>query len=201
MAQNPEGNCYDVSVVVFYKRVLPQDVSTLWVDLGSNIQNYYSRVGENERAVGAAVMSTGLNGGELLLTDWDATTQKSAFDGLKSGEWLMVCGPHPNSSTSEPRFVLNWYQVLAVDKEGAGITDAVKQRIVSLRGPQWPWQPGANLTSNNYLSNNLCATICRGAVAVHTKTLRLESSRGGSYGSGASVITPLGVNPPTHAVN
>ncbi len=192
MARNPEGHSYDVSVVVFYKRVLPQDVQSLYLSLGNSLPNYSNAVGENERAVGAAVVSSGLNGGELLLTDWGDNPQKSAFDGLKTGEWIMVCGPHPNSSTSEPRFVLNWYQVLAIDKEYAGLAtfNPATQRVVSLRGPQWPWQPGTNL------SNYLCATICRGAVAVHAKTLRLENSRT----SAMSVVVPPGVDAPTYTV-
>jgi hypothetical protein len=101
----------------------------------------------------------------------------------------MLCGPHPISSNSDPRFVLNWYQVLAIDKED--LPD--DQRIVAVRGPQWPWQPSTNYSS---LSNDLCVGICRGAVAVHTKTVRLESRRDAAM----SLFTPPGVAPPTHSV-
>lgn len=183
IARNPAGYAYDVSVVVFYKRPLPSDAQTSYADFGSKLSNYSSVMGENERVVKASVMSSGLNGGELLLTDLDTDVNKrSPFDGLKSGQWIMLCGPHPNSSTSEPRFVLNWYQVMAIDKEAAGI-DPILQRVVAVRGPQMAWVPGP-------AANDLCVGICRGAVAVHTKTLRLESSRGSTVQAFGSTGNP-----------
>ena len=183
MATNPEGYAYDVSVVVFYKRPLPESADTLYPTLGINNAAYLSAMGANERAVKASVVSTGLNGGELLLTDWgdyrDASnTQKfNAFDSLRTGMWVMMCGPHPNSSASEPRFALNWYQVLSVEPAVNGVwgydsTNPQNQRLVSLRGPQWPWQPA---TAPTDVASDLCIAICKGAVAVHTKTIRLES--------------------------
>ncbi|MEX2310525.1 MAG: hypothetical protein WD738_23360 [Pirellulales bacterium] len=193
MARNPEGHSYDVSVVVFYKRPLPDDAESVYPDLGSSLPNYLSVMGENERAVKASVVSSGLSGGELLLTDFgDDFNKKSPFGGLRSGQWIMLCGPHPNSNVREPRFVLNWYQVLAIDTEGTGITpgfDPIKQRVVAVRGPQWPWQP--NLTYSDDVANNLCVAICRGAVAVHTKTMRLESPRSAPamFGGGSSIKT------------
>jgi hypothetical protein len=74
--------------------------------------------------------------------------------------------------------------VLSIDAERAAglITDPATQRVVAVRGPQWPWQPANSLTNNNNISNNLCAAICRGAVAVHTKTLRLEGASGSLWG-------------------
>ena len=66
--------------------------------------------------------------------------------------------------------------------------------VVTVRGPQWPWKPATNLTYSE-LSNDLCVGICRGAVAVHTKTIRLESSVGSSYGTGMSVVVPPGATP------
>lgn len=187
MARDPEGFSYDVSVVVFYKRVLPRDVTALYTDVGAQLPAFSNALAENERAVRASVVSTGLNGGEMLLTDFGDDPKKSAFDSLKPSEWMLICGPHPNSSTTDPRFVFNWYQVLAIDKEGTGVSsfDPRTQRIVTLRGPQWPWQQGWSV------SNNLCAGICRGAVAVHTKTMRLESPRT----SATSPIVPPGVPP------
>jgi hypothetical protein len=156
-------------------------------------------MGDQERAVGAKIVSTGLNGGELLLEDLgDNMEGKSPFEGLKAGQWIMLCGPHPNSTmgtspVGEPRFVMNWYQVLSIDTQAAGlITNPTTQRVVALRGPQWPWQPANSLTTTN-LSNNLCAAICRGAVAVHTKTLRLESPTGGSPWA---VSSPTSLEPP-----
>jgi hypothetical protein len=102
---------------------------------------------------------------------------------LKSGNWIAVCGPHPSSSDTEPRFVLAWYQVMSIDEEGNGITgfDPITERVVTLRGPEWPWLPS---TVANHLSNNLCVCIVRNAVAVHTRTLRLEGRRSTTFGGG-----------------
>jgi hypothetical protein len=135
-----------------------------------------------------------LNGGELLLTDWSTTPPftvvdannkpVNAFDQLRTGQWVFVCGPHPNSSMSEPRLALNWYQVLAIDTPVSGMLgyDVNKpQKVVSLRGPQWPWQPPSGYNSPD-ASANLCVGIFRGAVAVHSKTMRLEG-----HGSAFSV--------------
>ncbi|MFO0791320.1 MAG: hypothetical protein U0805_17815 [Pirellulales bacterium] len=184
MARNPEGFAYDVSVVVFYKRSLP---STPPTDVQATMD-----AAAHERMVRTQIVSTGPSGGELLLSDmqdvFDASGKSlSPFDQLKVGQWMMLCGPHPQSNATfqngtwkgEPRFFLNWYQVIAVDKEGTGIPggfDPTTQRLVTVRGPEWPWQP-ADLTdkSNKYLSNDLCGGIFRGAVAVHSKTIRLES--------------------------
>jgi hypothetical protein len=148
---------------------------------------------DQERAVRASIISTGLNGGEILLTDLDDHySKKSPFGELKVGQWLMLCGPHPNSTNSEPRFALNWYQVLSIDSEGTGIANfsPTANRVVAVRGPQWPWQPAPSPTSQQP-SNNLCVAICRGAVAVHTKTLRLEGPSGSSW----SVGSPTAADP------
>jgi hypothetical protein len=156
-------------------------------------------MGMNERVVKASVVSSGLNGGELLLTDWadlvNANNKSvSAFDQLRSGQWIMLCGPHPNSSNSEPRLALNWYQVLAIDNPVNGVPgyDQTKsQRVVTLRGPQWPWQPPLTYNSAEP-SNNLCVGIFRGAVAVHSKTMRLEG-HGSSFSvsAGGASATPV----------
>src|SRR4029078_2799992 len=87
----------------------------------------------NERMVGAKIISTGMNGGEILLSELivngkpdivDGGGRKvSPFEHLKSGQWIMLCGPHPNSTFDtpkppaggEPRFVLNWYQVVSIE--------------------------------------------------------------------------------------
>ena len=207
MASNPEGFAYDVSVVVFYKRPLPESADTSLQPLltSGGYKSFDSGMGANERAVNASVISSGPSGGELLLTDWgdfyDASgiRKYNAFDGLRTGQWIMLCGPHPNSNvdnttnppTGEPRFVLNWYQVLSVDAEGKGVVDPQTnnpfdpntQRVVAIRGPEWPWQPTS--TSTN-VANNLCVAICKGAVAVHTKTIRLESPASSPVAFGAS---------------
>jgi hypothetical protein len=202
MASNPEGFAYEVSVVVFYKRMLPNTP-----DDTSNVN--LNDVALTERAVSASILSTGMNGGELLLTDMKDIVDSNnrtlnPFDNLKAGQWIMLCGPHPNSryepadpSKSEPRFVLNWYQVQSIDKTGSGLQnfDPNTQRVVAVRGPQWPWQPSTSAyTPTSNISNDLCVGIFRGAVAVHAKTVRLESPLGGSFGSGMSAVVPSGVS-------
>jgi hypothetical protein len=198
MARNPEGFEYEVSVVVFYKRTMPANPPANPGEL--------PEAALYERAVSAAVLSTGPSGGELLLTD-QQDSSRSPFEHLKTGQWIMLCGPHPNSyydasnpAASDPRFVLKWYQVLSIDKSGAGVAnfDPAFQRVVAVRGAEWPWQPASSPTYST-LSNDLCVGICRGAVAVHTKSMRLESSLGSAFGSGMSVVTPQKVT--TSVVN
>ncbi len=191
MARNPEGYAYDVSVVVFYKRVLPSQSTVAIPDT-----QFINESAATERAVRASVVSTGPNGGELFLESVGDGITTPPFDNLKNGQWIMLCGPHPNSTTTEPRFSLNWYQVLSIETDGL----ASNQRLVSVRGPQWTWQPTTNWSYQNpELSNQLCVGICRGAVAVHTRTMRLESLRSSAWGGGMSVvlpsITPPGNNP------
>jgi hypothetical protein len=199
MAHNPESFAYDVSVVVFYKRPLATDLPETTDDM--------LVAAGNERPVRASIVSTGLTGGELLLTAL-VDNSESPFTELKEGQWIMLCGPHPNSSPAEPRFALNWYQVLSIDgtdkkldANGNPTTNSSEpeRRLVTVRGPQWPWLPSANGPSyTNDLSNSLCVGICRGAVAVHTKTLRLESARG-AWGSAMSVVVPSDVSSPNVA--
>ena len=205
MAHNPEGFDYDVSVVVFYKRALPSAVPQTVTDM--------SAAASNERMVSAKIISTGTSGGQLLLTDmrdvFDTSSPPktiSPFDQLKVGQWIMLCGPHPNSSLTDPKFVLNWYQVLSVegantklnnygtDTPAPAATDP-DRRLLTVRGAQWPWQPSGSTgyTSPPPLSDDLCVGIVKGAVAVHSKTMRLESPVGGSFGTGMTNFTPTGV--------
>ena len=140
---------------------------------------------------------------ELLLERFSSSNEsiaESPFSQLKTGNWIMVCGPHPNSSDSNPKYVLNWYQVLKIDKEAAGL-DPNTQRVVTVRGTEWPWQPAGPTAASGHLSNNLCVAICKGAVAVHTKTLRLENPHGGAFGNGMSLVTPNGGTDPDYGVH
>jgi hypothetical protein len=174
---NPDFDSYnyDVSVVVFYKRT--EDV----VDPGLNTDPTGNQaISAGELMVSSSVKTTGLAGGEMLLTANVPGTDP--FNKLKSGEWLMICGPHPQSTDLRPMFFAQWYRVLSVDKN-IDSTDkatpwpsgnAKAQRYVSLRGPQWPWQP--DMYTPTSLSNQLCAVVTPGAVAVHKKTVRLEGN-------------------------
>jgi hypothetical protein len=173
LARNPEAYSYEVSVVVFYKRALPSTTA---------FRSSQPEAAGNERTVAASVVSTGLNGGEVLLRNvGDNAT--NPFEQLRKGEWMMLCGPHPTSTVTQPRFFLNWYQVLSIENERSDIiNDPTTERLVAVRGPEWPWQPAASGDLRDYydLPNSVCGGIFRGAVAVHTRTMRLESARGGA---------------------
>jgi hypothetical protein len=213
MARNPESYAYDVSVVVFYKRTFPppptRDLPQ--ADMISNVRN--------ERVVNARIISTGLNGGEIFLHALGEVSE-SPYSQLKTGQWIMLCGPHPESHVQpipgsspqswmgEPRFVLKWYQVLSIDAEGTNVPgfNPTNDRIVAVRGPEWPWRPRLEYPSGQQnsdvaiLSDQLCVGIVRGAVAVHTKTLRLNSSGSSGGGGGMAIITPPGSTPPKFGV-
>jgi hypothetical protein len=164
---------YDVSVVVFYKRLIDSIVDT-------EPAQQYDDYASGELYVSAAIKSTGPSGGEVLLTANAMAIQP--FDELKVGQWLLLCGPHPMSTDLRPMFFAQWYRVVAIDEtiEPADYMmsqvtgQRAEQRYVSLRGPQWPWQPENNVQANALLSNNLAVVICPGAVAVHTRTMQLE---------------------------
>lgn len=188
LVATPDAHPYEVSAVVFHKRVV-----------GSGNDAALN----NERLVNARVVSSNPNGGDLLLErrSWTGSTIEDAnlagsaianspFENLRVGQYLMLTGPHPMSSPQQPRLVLSWYRVLSIEKEGTpnlngelvqlGINSSsnppTDRVLVSLRGPDWPWQPAANLTNATLLSNDLRVGILPGVVAVHTKTMRLESA-------------------------
>lgn len=157
LATNPSSFAYEVSVAVFYRRILDdaQDAN------------------RGERLTIAKVVSTGLNGGELLIEKRSNDSATEPFSALKVGQWVPVCGPSPTSTNANPRFIFRWYRILSIEKGTDVVSDPSTQRMVSLRGPQWPWQPAADLASSD-LSNNLCLSIIPNVVAVHSKTIRLE---------------------------
>lgn len=213
LAVDPSGYSYEVSVVVFYKRPLantgPSDVDM--------VEDNRVQMQLNERVVRARVVSRGLNGGELLLEKYLPYTNdppESPFTNLKTGNWVMVCGPHPASTDERPMMVSRWYQVLAIegkserlnangDVSPAPPAGEPERRLVSLRGPEWPWDPAVNGAGNpdlsaNHLSNSLYVCIPTGAVAVHSKTIRLGGDSmwaGGAGGLGKAA--PIGTAPPT----
>lgn len=186
LGNGPAGNSYEVSVVVFYKRSLP---SMLPIDPADA-----DNVAAEERMAAARIVSTGLSGGEILLQRHPrdpASITESPFKNLKTGRWIVLCGPHPSSTDARPLFVARWYKVLSIEKETNGIiTDPANQRLITVRGPQWPWQPS---TDPNNLSNNLCVGIIPGAVAVHAKTVQIEGDsvwNGGADGLSSSPTKP-----------
>ncbi len=192
LATNPSGFSYNVSVVVFHKRLLPRESATdASLIAGGNPQGQ-RYVTQNERIVEASVLTTGDNGGELLLRAVAEPDDLPAnpYEGLRSGNWIMLCAPSPNSTPQEPNLFLNWYQVLTIERDGL----LANQRRIVVRGPKWPFQPVNDPTDNTVLSNSLCVGIFRGAVAVHTKTMRLEGSGDGmALKGGNGVVVSKGI--------
>ncbi|WP_145288131.1 type IV pilus modification PilV family protein [Pirellulimonas nuda] len=170
LALDPTAFDYEVSAVVFRGRQLG-DVSLLRA---------------SERVVSARVISRGVGGGELLLertpTSVSGEPAEDPFLQLRKGQYVMLVGPRPGSTPAAPAVFLAWYRVTAVEVPSntpiGGLTpNPLTQRIVSLRGPDWPWFPGAvlDLTNTNQLSNDLRVGIFPGVVGVHTRTMRLTS--------------------------
>jgi hypothetical protein len=146
---NPSAYYFDVSVIVFYKRPI-------------------ASISTTESLVKGYIVSTGTGGGEILL---DSDPLTDAYDDFKVGQWVMVSAPHPSSSPTEPLFFSQWYRVLSnndtPDNQGTPeFNNETTQRRVGLRGPDWPWKEAGTPVR---------VGIFPGAVAVHTKTMRLES--------------------------
>ena len=180
LATRPDAYQYDVSVVVFHKRVPGEG---------------YEGALESERLVNAKIVTTGISGGELLLEKRSTETGEpydsfeSPFENLREGEYLMLTGPHPLSTINRPMLFMQWYKVQSIEDSGvhkingSDVTlDRENTVLVSLRGPDWPWDTWhqimmapQTITNNNLLPNDLRVGIIPGAVAVHTKTMRLES--------------------------
>ncbi len=214
LATNPSNYSYEVSTVVFHKRPLGGANPTSQADLKSNAE----LLQQNERGARASIVSTGLNGGEVLLTRFKPGTESgstapyepdsSPFDILKTGQWIMLCGPHPNSTDTQPMMTARWYRVLAIEGKDIKLdasgnptfnTTDPERRLVSLRGPEWPWLPATDasgntdLANNAHLSNSLYACIPAGAVAVHSKTIHLGGNSVWSGGeSGFGTAAPVG---------
>jgi hypothetical protein len=163
-ATKPDAYQVEVSAVVFHKRTI-----------GRGTQ---SRL-ESERAVNADVITSGPGGGDLLLYRRGADPiTTSPFEGLRVGQFVMVFGPHPLSNSARPMLALRWCRVLSIEKEGplrVGTNtvqlDGANRVLVSLRGPDWPWTG-----TGTPVASNLRVGILPGVVAVHTKTMRLESA-------------------------
>lgn len=167
-ATTPDAYPADVSAAVFYKRQ---------VGRGS------VEVQEAERLVAAQVVSTSPGGGEMLLTR-SGGPEPSPFEDLRGGHYVMVVGPHPQSTSNSPRLVLRWCRVLNIQDTGRvnqplnnAPIDLSRDNavLVSLRGPDWPWRPSASAGS---VSNDLRVAVIPGVVAVHTKTMRLGADEG-----------------------
>ena len=137
---------YEVSVVVFYKRV-PTPAP------------------ETERLLRAEM----LPGGELVMYG-TVNEVDTSLDGVKSGNWVAVMGVNRDAGT----FLLKWYRLLALDEKTDTQTNhgytiqsvndpALVMRRAMLAGPDWPMQNSSNL--------NLRVAILPGVASVVTREM------------------------------
>ncbi|MBN1854791.1 MAG: prepilin-type N-terminal cleavage/methylation domain-containing protein [Pirellulales bacterium] len=116
----------------------------------------------DERIVGVQILSPGYGGGEVQLLANDPNKLK----GIRQGEWLLLYGLDPNTISLPPalqKWFMHWYQMIATDRE---LDEGQTERFVTLKGPDWPWA----------MNTNIRAGLIRGAIAVYTKTMRLEQN-------------------------
>jgi hypothetical protein len=171
---NPGLSLYDVSVAVFHRRPLADTAA--------------------ERHVRAAVISSGTSGGQLLLTRLPGSQDplnSSPYEHLKVGQYITLYGPHPQGSNEQPYLFFQWYRVVSIENN----EPSQDQRIVTLRGPEWPWRLPAtgntDVADTTQLYNDLRVGIYNGAVAVHTKTMRLSGgANSGSPWATAGTVPP-----------
>ncbi|MEM6329194.1 MAG: hypothetical protein AAF790_02980, partial [Planctomycetota bacterium] len=136
----------------------------------------------SERQARAAVASTGIGGGQLRLFTGAGgelagpAGKESPVERLRAGQWVMLFGPHPDSTSTQPLLFCQWYRVIAleegVDDDGDGLPDP----FVFVRGPDWPWAPGGDQTqAASGLANDLRAVIMPDVAAVRTRTMKLNA--------------------------
>lgn len=179
LASDPASHYYDVSAVVFYKRV----TGGAFDSSGGGTVNGNLPTLLGERAVRAAVASEGIGGGQLrlfgstpLLENPAVTQVESPLKELKAGGWIMLMGPHPSSTNSRPYLFAQWYRVIAKEDIAGQPSDA----DVFVTGPDWPW-PIQNLpaignqaTPNTPVQHDLRAIIVPDVASVHTRTMKLQ---------------------------
>lgn len=195
LVATPDAHPYEVSAVVFHKRIVGSgndaalnNERLVKARIVSSTPNGGDLLLERRQWTGSTstIEDANLAGGAIAT---------SPFENLRVGQYIMLTGPHPLSTPTsvQPQLVLNWYRVLSIEKEGRpnlngevvqlGVNSTAnpptEKVLVSLRGPDWPWQPagtGLNDPTSSLLSNDLRVGILPGVVAVHTKTMRLESA-------------------------
>jgi hypothetical protein len=184
---DPSAHKYHVSVVVFHKRVVATSKPQSVVDVFENL----STLTEGERVARGRVLSRSSGGGEIILErlagDGFQPDQKIFVD-VKPGQWLMLSGPHPSSPVQRPMFFSRWYRVVAVEGKhkqlnadgSVNLTPSngdPERRLLTLRGPAWLWDQATDMNDDTLLSNDLRVGIFPSAVAVHSRTMRLEGGQ------------------------
>lgn len=140
------GNEYTLSIVVFYRRVVPRPGS------GNFDPNLIGEelVGVRQPAAGTTV---NIGGGDMTI----AAPTEAQSQLVRPGTWLML--GRNDTVMGIPRAIFKWYRVLSA----AGTPDGDLQ--VTLSGPDWNW-------GNN--SFPTYAALFDGAVAVLQRTIHLE---------------------------
>lgn len=182
LASDPASHYYDVSAVVFYKRVLGETFESGAADHLPTLTG--------ERLVRAAVVTEGIGGGQLTLFSARSAqiehpalqNAESPLEKLRGGGWIMLVGPHPASTNQRPYLFAQWYRVIAKESTGDLDGDGREDADVFVTGPDWPWPALENPVSpSNYLANpgtrvplDLRAIIVPDVASVHTRTMKLQ---------------------------
>ena len=155
LGADPASFNYDVSAVVFYRR----DTGGQF-DAGDDFFGHQSAM-LSERQVRASVASTGINGGQLRL-DVDTGGEHASPAGAESplaklaaGQWVMLIGPHPDSSSIRPLMFCKWYRVIALEEDPADefeaamfVTDPIGRGRPKTRRPTKSTQPAVSKTTS-----------------------------------------------------
>jgi hypothetical protein len=163
---------YTLSIVVFDRRLVPREM----IDTSGNLVPESTI---SERVVNVVNFYSGppaFSGGDVTL---ESRATRSSIDGaddleLRPGDWVMLSRlqpvmPHPNTAVATVIQVQvhKWYRVVQVDAEL--VANGTRwQRDVTLVGPDWDYDLSGTFPTR--------ATIARGVVEVHEKTIRLETS-------------------------
>lgn len=175
------GESYDVSAVVFARRPRNRYLA------GDADFDGIETIMRAERWARASALLKGLSGGEVQLFQDQpnkdpiskADPKDRPWKNLKVGTYVFLFGPHPASTPQRPQLFAQWYRVVSVN-DSLDMESNVGP-AVGLRGPDWPWNGESNVNETttaaapNALHEDLRMIIFDGAVAVHTRTLRLDN--------------------------
>ncbi|MEM8866223.1 MAG: hypothetical protein AAGF31_11825, partial [Planctomycetota bacterium] len=173
---DPESYSYDVSAVVYHKRAAGgrYDRSQLSPPTFGHDETLVG-----ERMVRAAVGTTGVGGGQLRVSldggelpvspTPNAPLVESPLEKLAEGQWVMLFGPHPQSTSLQPLLFCQWYRVISIEE------DPQVSASIFVRGPDWPWTPGGDASDPaTGIQNDLRMVIVPDVVTVHTRTMKLN---------------------------
>ncbi len=156
-ARGESSYSYDVSVVIFHRRVMTPSLDT-------------------ERLIEAEL----LDGGELVLfvdRNENSSVVDAAVEDVRPGNWICLMGV--NKRTGD--FLMKWYRILSLDDETATeqyihtIDGVGALRRAMLIGPDWP-SPSDSTTNPTAAIIDLRAAILPGTVSVVTRTMQLQNN-------------------------